>query len=50
MKRLKLSIFKSLVSRDYSFWNEFKPQEITQFVENEMTYFEKGVNEKVGTL
>jgi hypothetical protein len=37
LTRLRLNIFKSLISRDYTFWNEFKPQEITQFVENELT-------------
>jgi len=39
-----------LLEKDYTFYSEFKPQEITQFAENELVYFEKGVDQKIAQI
>jgi len=45
---LKAKVFESLLKRDYKFWVNYKSNEITQFLSNEMVYYEKGVTEALG--
>jgi len=49
-RKTKQAIFKALLERDWTFFNDFKPQEITQFVENELVYYEKGVDQKMAGI
>jgi len=50
VRKLREQIYIALLKKDWVFWSEFKPQEITQFVENELVYVEKGLNERMGML
>jgi len=50
IRKTKEAVFKALLGRDWTFFNEFKPQEITQFAELEFVYFEKGVDQKIANI